>query len=928
MDKNIDPLVNFDLNPDFNAGTKVDPVAEYKLILKTRQADIKAELENLTEMYQSYDSIRLTLASPERMKSWAHRICPDGRLIGEVTDANTLEFDTRLPVPGGLFCQEIFGPVESWVCACENAIAKRPYFEAKTDSAMQIATTPVICSECCVELTESRVRRYRMGYIELVHPVAHIWYAKGRPCYLATILKGINFPAKFAHVPLSDKYSWVTPAHIQELIYFKERDDSYFDKGEKKKLIRVNWLEKSYGMFNISHPKPVVNDSVSDFTKSFTKSSNHSARGYDNFDSSLESKEMPGLNPNMDPDIAFDAYLGQLALRNKGNKEEKEDGDDARELYPANGYGISKEIAFELERESDKGNGLEDPFEFNEDAFNSKLKELAYMESKMPNNHPRSFKNKKRRQEEKVYKGQEEEDDYQAKIQAEIVRTGGRSATELLRMASEPDRFRLGAEVIKAGLEELEQDYDAQIAIDRNRLLGRKYFKTFSDDLKRIRLLESFRATKSKLTWMLLTVIPVLPPTLRPFVALEDGREAISDLNLFYKLIITRNNGLATQMSYFDELNPMLNTPIHALQIAVDQLIDNARTEIPRTLTKKVNEKPLKSLTETLEAKEGRFRDNLLGKRADYSGRSVIVSGPHLQLNECGLPFDMALELFRPILLKKILAEVFPLRKHDFNLARKIIEARPPILWEMLAEILSSKLVLLNRAPTLHRFGVQAFHPVLVLGKAIQLHPLVCNGFNADFDGDQMAVHIPLYEISQLEAASMMLPYFNVLSPANGEVVLKPSQDIVIGCYYLTLMLKDKTRIKPRCFFNVQDVLTALHLKKVEIHTLILMHYSSCNFQVQMKGNKLLFADKFSAISKKDLIIHKIFAADDEKEKYYIISNIGILIAYHKNDRYFITEIMLETTPGRIVFSHHWKNALEFRDQFPDETNYADYSNS
>lgn len=266
---------------------------------------------------------------------------------------------------------------------------------------------------------------------------------------------------------------------------------------------------------------------------------------------------------------------------------------------------------------------------------------------------------------------------------------------------------------------------------------------------------------------------------------------------------------------------------------------------------------------------------------------------------------------------------------YDFSAARQIIEERPPILWEMLGEILSTKLILLNRAPTLHRFGVQAFHPVLVFGKAIQLHPLVCNGFNADFDGDQMAVHIPLYEISQLEAASMMLPYFNVLSPSNGEVVLKPSQDIVIGCYYLTLMVKDRTRIKPKCFFNVQDVLTALHLKKVEIHALILMHYFGCNFQVQMQGKKLLLADKFSGTSKKDLLIHQIFSAEDEKkEKYYFISNIGILIAYQKgNERYLITEIMLETTPGRIIFGHHWKNALEFRSHFPEKTNYANYSN-
>jgi DNA-directed RNA polymerase subunit beta' len=348
------------------------------------------------------------------------------------------------------------------------------------------------------------------------------------------------------------------------------------------------------------------------------------------------------------------------------------------------------------------------------------------------------------------------------------------------------------------------------------------------------------------------------------------------------------------------------------LQEAVDSLIDNAR--LPKEKIFFLNNKPLKSLTEILEGKQGRFRQSLLGKRVDYSGRSVIIVGPNLRLNQCGLPYEMAIELFQPFLINELLKTKIKAPNHNTKLAHVIIKKKKPFTWTLLALLAQKHAVLLNRAPTLHRFGIQAFDPVLVLGQAIHLHPLVCTGFNADFDGDQMAVHLPLYEVSQLEARTLMRPCYNVLSPSNGEVILKPTQDMVIGCYYLTMMIKKHPGLIKKWFSNETEALMAFHEKKVQIHTPILVRYSSGSFQIKSKNGELVFRDlfQFEEINEKILVIQKTFCFPlKNTKKYFLFTNLGILtLEKNHRDSFKILSFFLETTPGRLIFSTNFKNSI------------------
>jgi DNA-directed RNA polymerase subunit beta' len=355
------------------------------------------------------------------------------------------------------------------------------------------------------------------------------------------------------------------------------------------------------------------------------------------------------------------------------------------------------------------------------------------------------------------------------------------------------------------------------------------------------------------------------------------------------------------------------------LQEAVDSLIDNSR--LPKNKTLFLNDRPLKSLTEILEGKQGRFRQTLLGKRVDYSGRSVITVGPNLRLNECGLPYEMATELFEPFLINELLKTKIQSPSHNTKLANIIIKKNKPFIWTLLEILTRKHCILLNRAPTLHRFGIQAFNPVIILGQAIHLHPLVCTGFNADFDGDQMAVHLPLYESSQLEARTMMRPSYNILSPSNGEVILKPTQDMVIGCYYLTLMIRNNDYILQKWFANEREALSAFYQKKVAIHSPILVRYSILKFEVKINQQELIFLESEMFLSEKKVFLYKIFQTGKNNKKYYLITNIGILIAHYKNDfTYEITDLFLETTPGRLIFSMNFKNLLNRKES------YANYS--
>jgi|APCry1669192319_1035405.scaffolds.fasta_scaffold00023_28 DNA-directed RNA polymerase subunit beta' len=688
--------------------------------------EVEKTLLKLGNLNASFDYLQIRIASPTRIRNWSEKILPSGEVIGEVLRGETINFRTHQPELNGLFCEKIFGPVKNWKCKCGKY---NGYVHDK------------ICEDCQVEIIESRVRRYRMGYIDLTCPIAHIWYFKGVPNYLSVLLKCFSNQLKITH--------------LEEIIYFQE------------------------GEYILSTQNP---------------------------------------------------------------------------LYP---FFRAPKTAEENELENLLGNPFDPDYL---DPFNKR----------------------------KVKK-------------------------------------RCGAEILKLALESI--DLKKEITKSRDSLihchlghfidsvnLSEKVRLENKTLIRRIRIFESFFATKTNPSWLILTVLPVLPPHLRPLVELDNGRLVAADVNEIYRIILTRNDRLYD--FFYNFIPPDLIT-LHGrklLQEAVDSLIDNSRLSKEKALH--LNNKALKSLTEILEGKQGRFRQSLLGKRVDYSGRSVIVVGPTLRLNQCGLPYEMAKELFQPFLINEILKTKTQIVTQNTKIARLIIKKNKPFLWRLLEFLTLNHAILLNRAPTLHRFGIQAFDPLLVLGQAIHLHPLVCTGFNADFDGDQMAIHVPLYEASQLEARTMMRPSYNVLSPSNGEVILKPTQDMVIGSYYLTLMINKTKFSLQKWFSNEQQALSAYYQKNLSIHTSILVRYDQSNFQIKMEKDHFEFIDLENKLKtyQKPIYILKEYKVGKNINKFYWITTIGVLIGYLNEDKtYNFTTLFLETTPGRLLFSINFKNSIKKR---------------
>ncbi|MBP0649386.1 DNA-directed RNA polymerase subunit beta', partial [Mycobacterium tuberculosis] len=536
----------------------------------------------------SFDSIKISIASPEKILSWS---------FGEIKKPETINYRTFKPERDGLFCARIFGPIKDYECLCGKY--KRMKYKG------------VICEKCGVEVTLSRVRRERMGHIELAAPVAHIWFLKSLPTRIGMLMD-------------------MTLKDLERILYF----ENY-----------------------------VVTE--------------------------------PGLTP---------LKLHQLLS--------EEDYIRAQEEYG--------------------------------------------------------------------------EDSFTAMIGAEAIR-------DML--------VKLGEDLPK-----LADQLRVEIAEATGELKPKKL-------AKRLALVESFIESGNKPEWMILTVVPVIPPDLRPLVPLDGGRFATSDLNDLYRRVINRNNRLK-RLIELRAPDIIIRNEKRMLQESVDALFDNGRRG--RVITG-ANKRPLKSLADMLKGKQGRFRQNLLGKRVDYSGRSVIVVGPEMKLHQCGLPKKMALELFKPFIYSRLEAKGL---SSTVKQAKKLVEKERPEVWDILDEVIREHPVMLNRAPTLHRLGIQAFEPVLIEGKAIQLHPLVCTAFNADFDGDQMAVHVPLSLEAQLEARVLMMSTNNILHPANGQPIIVPSQDIVLGLYYLSLM-NENAPGQGMAFSSMGELTHALESKAVTLHSKI-----------------------------------------------------------------------------------------------------------
>ncbi len=543
----------------------------------------------------SFDAIQVRLASSEKIREWSH---------GEVTKPETINYRTQKPEKDGLFCEKIFGPSRDYECHCGKY--KRIRYKG------------VICDKCGVEVTTSKVRRERMGHIELAAPVTHIWYSRGIPGRISTILD-------------------MSPKHVEQVIYFAAS-------------------------------------------------------------------------------IVIDPGKSNFAFKQVIRDEEYRDAVE----------------------------------EFGEDGF----------------------------------------------------------------------KVGWGAEALKTLLTDIDLDKDSaelKEQIAQAALADNKYNKSKSPKLvkaaKRLGMIEAFRKGGNRPEWMILDVIPVIPPDLRPMVQLDGGRFATSDLNELYRRVINRNNRLRSMVER-GAPDIIVRNEKRMLQEAVDALIDNGRHG--RAVTGPGN-RNLKSLSNMLSGKQGRFRQNLLGKRVDYSGRSVIVVGPELKLYQCGLPKEMALELFKPFIFRKLVDQGVC---QNIKTARKAVDRAKPQVWDILEEVIKDHPVLLNRAPTLHRLGIQAFEPVLVEGRAIKLHPLVCSAFNADFDGDQMSVHVPLSVAAQVEARFLMLSTNNILKLSDGKPIISPTQDMIIGSYYLT---QDKAGAKGegRCFINEDEAKMAYQVKEIELQTRI-----------------------------------------------------------------------------------------------------------
>jgi len=433
----------------------------------------------------------------------------------------------------------------------------------------------------------------------------------------------------------------------------------------------------------------------------------------------------------------------------------------------------------------------------------------------------------------------------------------------------------IGAEAIKTLLKKLDlktESKELRLLIPWAKELDREKL------IKRLRVIDQFMASGSEPSWMVLDIIPVLPPDLRPMVQLDGGRFATSDLNDLYRRVINRNNRLVRlQEIMAPEL--IIRNEKRMLQEAVDALIDNGKRG---RAVFGLNNRPLKSLSDIIEGKQGRFRQNLLGKRVDYSGRSVIIVGPELKLNQCGLPREMAIELFQPFVIHRLIYEGLV---NNIKAAKNIIYNNETLAWEILKQVMAGHPILLNRAPTLHRLGIQAFEPILVEGRAIKLHPLVCPAFNADFDGDQMAVHIPLCLEAQAEARLLMLAPNNFLSPATGEPILTPSQDMVLGCYYLTANNPTEQTLKPQYFFNFNDAIAAYKQSAIKLHTFVWIRIEN----------------------KQEVAIPKDSEFTHEKVNNRIFSSTPY-IQIKKDLEGNILQIYIRTTPGRILLNQAFES--------------------
>ncbi|MGN6698676.1 MAG: DNA-directed RNA polymerase subunit beta' [Thermomicrobiales bacterium] len=703
-----------------------------------------------------FDAIRISLASPEAIRSWSY---------GEVTKPETINYRTLKPEHGGLFCERILGPSRDWECYCGKY--KRIRFKG------------IVCDKCGVEVARSKVRRERMGHIELAAPCSHIWYVKGTPSRLGLLLdispRNLERIIYFAAYLVTDVDDEAKQARVQQL--YKELEEELADlDAELQEAVDELDEQSRTQLASLSGGHEGVSQDVEARRERLTQET--TAR-YEELRQQLEAL----TGQSADQEYAFNDRI----IVREGESVNKDRLALLKEFYDEQLQAIEADAAHDLGSSEALTGAERDQLLY--DINEKKEKATAEIER------------------EKTAARQE----YETRISA----LEKLAALQILTEAQRNELLDDGKGIFRAGMgAEAVYDVVAKMDLDREALELRTDIATMSGlkrkkATKRLRVIEALRKGKNRPEWMIFTALPVIPPDLRPMVQLDGGRFATSDLNDLYRRVINRNNRLRRLLD-LQAPDIIVRNEKRMLQEAVDALIDNGRRG--RVVSGSGKHK-LKSLSDMLKGKQGRFRQNLLGKRVDYSGRSVIVVGPTLELHQCGLPKRMALELFKPFVMRRLVEHGYA---HNIKAAKRVVERVDPRVWEVLEDVVKDYLVLLNRAPTLHRLGIQAFEVKLVEGSAIQIHPLVCQAYNADFDGDQMAVHVPLSKAAQAEARTRMLSLHNLLSPSNGDPIITPQQDIVLGCYYMTLP-RDGAIGEGKVFVNADEVVLAYDMGLLDL---------------------------------------------------------------------------------------------------------------
>lgn len=707
-------------------------------------------------------ALRISLASPQTIMSWSY---------GEVLKPETINYRRLRPEKDGLFCEAIFGPTRDWQCYCGKY--KNPRYKG------------IICEKCGVEVTRSAVRRERMGHIGLATPVAHIWYTRRIPSQMGMLLD-------------------ISRRNLDRVLYFAQYIVTYVDEEARKKALQR--LEDEITVSEREQASDVNSRIVEIKQKRDQKIADIKQK-----QATLEQGYDEGIAEQLDPIIK------------EGQKLEKL-------LQDQMGEPAKKNVVFELTGEKIIDAGDKVASKHITLIQKTVQKKLESLENELKDKRAEDIEALKKQA--GVIKAQADMD--MDALRNELDSQTSVSSNNSSRLRDELLELRPFTFISEIRYRELKQRwgqvfradmgaeafYDILERLDLDKLSEELWHEVRTTKSKqkrkkattRLKVVEAFRRSGNSPAWMILTVLPVIPPDLRPMVQLDGGRFATSDLNDLYRRVINRNNRLKRLLE-LGAPDVIIRNEKRMLQEAVDSLIDNSQRG--KALSRR-GRRELKSLSDMLKGKKGRFRRNLLGKRVDYSGRSVIVVGPQLKLNQCGLPKSMALELYRPFVIARLVLNGYAANVKG---ARRLIERNRPEVWEALEGVIGDRPVLLNRAPTLHRLGIQAFEPILIEGSAIKLHPLVTTAFNADFDGDQMAVHVPLSQKAVKEARELMLASKNLLKPADGEPIISPSKDMVLGVYYLTMPQNAKHKGDGRIFGDFDDVELAYALDQVEVHS-------------------------------------------------------------------------------------------------------------